>query len=397
MNKLHIIAGMLVGTALVCASCDSDRDDNPTLKTPTTFTLDTPSFAASTLDLESASTLDFTWTQPDYGFSALAQYQLYLSTSNKWTVSYDEAQADESLTANYTTVGDVVSVCEDEISAEDFAKAIMQLEQYDENAVPETQEVYVRVSSAFNGDTIYSEPLKFTVKPYYVVLTKAMPDLWYLTGSCIGNGSWSTGVDAVGTGLMPLYPETQYDYDAKTGAGTLTWTGYLTTAGFKIGHVPGDFWKQQVGSKGYKVGEKTYGNMEIVWNDGGSQNIVVPADGYYKITFNATTQQCDIEAVDEASASYSTMYLKGTFNSWGTGNPMSAVFTFSGAKNHDWVCDVTISEDGEFKFNGGDSWWGGADFPYGIANGGNNIPCTAGTYKVFFNDITKQYYFIAQE
>jgi hypothetical protein len=94
------------------------------------------------------------------------------------------------------------------------------------------------------------------------------------------------------------------------------------------------------------------------------------------------------------------MYLTGGFDSWGFANTMSAFSTYSGAENHDWVFDLTIDADSEMKFSADTGWaanWGSSDFPYGTGvSGGANIPATAGTYKVFFNDITGQYNFIAQ-
>jgi len=77
---------------------------------------------------------------------------------------------------------------------------------------------------------------------------------------------------------------------------------------------------------------------------------------------------------------------------------MSPVSTFTGAENHNWTTTVTFNTDGEFKFSDGTVYWGGSDFPYGTAStiGGEN-KYSAGTYTVFFNDITGQFYFIAAD
>ena len=77
---------------------------------------------------------------------------------------------------------------------------------------------------------------------------------------------------------------------------------------------------------------------------------------------------------------------------------MDAISTYAGAENHNWTTTVTFTANGEFNFSDGTKYWGGIDFPYGTASttGGKN-KYTAGTYTVFFNDITGQYYFIAPE
>ena len=74
-------------------------------------------------------------------------------------------------------------------------------------------------------------------------------------------------------------------------------------------------------------------------------------------------------------------------------NPMTAVEIVEGSKNHIWVKDVTLEDGNEFKFSNGTDWWGGVDFPWGYAGADSNIPTKKGTYKVFFNDLTKAYYF----
>ena len=40
---------MLLGGIFVMAACSDDRDDNPTIKVPTEFKLETPAFVSSIL------------------------------------------------------------------------------------------------------------------------------------------------------------------------------------------------------------------------------------------------------------------------------------------------------------------------------------------------------------
>ena len=59
---------------------------------------------------------------------------------------------------------------------------------------------------------------------------------------------------------------------------------------------------------------------------------------------------------------------------------------------------VTFEFDGQLKFAADEGWtynWGAEEFPYGIGvQNGLNIPVKAGTYDVFFNDLTGHYNFI---
>ena len=381
---------MLCGLA-VFASCDDDRENNPTLQTPTTFKLNTPVYSETNVDLRSTDSLSFSWSQPAYGFPVAANYEMQFSPENKWTVSVDEAIADESgkTIPTYGSAGGVKSVVNSSVMSKDLATILERCEQWKDDAVPETQTVYARCMAVFSGDTIYSNTVSFTVTPYYVELKNAAPNYWYLIGSCIGDGKWTNSAEALGTSVIPLYPITGQTYDAKTGDGVLSWTGYLTTDGFKMVHVLGS-WDEQAGSK----------DGGIVWNDGGSSNISVPENGIYTVKLDTKTQNLTIEKYSEAVKDYTTMFITGDFDSWKVATGMTAFSTFGGAQNHDWVYDLTVTADGGVKFTSDNAWsfnWGSTEFPFGTGlAGGSNIPAKAGSYKVFFNDITGEFVFAAK-
>ena len=77
------------------AACSDDNDSNPTLQQPSTFVLNEPGYASQTINLANSSDLPFTWSQPDYGFPIEASYDLQVSLSGNFTISTDEANADE--------------------------------------------------------------------------------------------------------------------------------------------------------------------------------------------------------------------------------------------------------------------------------------------------------------
>lgn len=67
---------------------------------------------------------------------------------------------------------------------------------------------------------------------------------------------------------------------------------------------------------------------------------------------------------------------------------------------HNWKLPFTLENNSELKFRPNHSWdynWGTDAFP--IGNGyqdGQNIPATAGTYTVYFNDILGDYIFYSE-
>ena len=85
MNNI-LKSTLLVALGLsLFASCSDDRDDNPTVVSPTEFHLNTPALAGQYLDLEKSKTINFTCSQPDYGFPANTQYTLQVAFDENMT------------------------------------------------------------------------------------------------------------------------------------------------------------------------------------------------------------------------------------------------------------------------------------------------------------------------
>ena len=208
------------------------------------------------------------------------------------------------------------------------------------------------------------------------------PDLWYLVGSCIGDGSWGNAAGNVGVALIPMYPQTD-NYSINT------YVGYFPAGqGFKLIHTPGS-WDEQWGQK----------DGVFVKNDGGSSDITVPEDGYYQITYDMEMDVLTIMKYAGTVNVYNMIGMPGAYQGWTPSdnlmNPMSSV-----VENHDWIVKGVTYDNTELKFAANGSWdvnWGAAAFPLGIGTqGGPNIPVEAGTYDVIFNDVLGEYYFIAK-
>ncbi len=389
---------MLLSMALVFTACQDDRDSNPTLVQPTAFTLNNP--VNTLVDLSESVGIPFAWSQPDYGgWPAAVNYQLEVSPTNdadSWKVSTDEAAADESgeTIADYAIMPSIYASCTGEMSATELAKALVQICQWDEASVPEKMTVYVRCKASTPGArTITSNVVSLEVNPYYIELSDAPIELWYLVGKGIGSADWDNGKNSVGSGgLIPMYPIAGNEYDPRTGQGEIQYAGYFTAGmQFKLVNVPGD-WNTQLNFTNVKDPGSFLSD-----EDGDNHNIGILEDGYYRIRLNTATDELVIEPVEGTVGVYTMISMPGGYQDWNTGENMMLGMSTS-VENHDWYLKSVTYEDTELKFAADNSWdvnWGGQGFPYGIGtNNGPNIAVDAGTYDVYFNDILGTYNFV---
>lgn len=394
MKKLNILAGLFLGIGLsLFTACEDDNDSNPIVQQPETFELNTPALGGNVYDLEKSSNIQLTYKQPDYGYTAAVTYYAQVSMTDKWNDATEESEA------TYVELNGNSSTCEFGVETSQIDRAIMQLGGYDEETVPkEAVKIYIRLRATLtSGYQCYSNSIALSVFPYYMPVVNAEPEIWYLVGDCIGDGTWGNdGTGNIGVSLIPMSIVDGYEYNATTGQGEIIFTGYfLAGKGFKLIKTPGS-WADQWGNS------SAPGIDSPVKNDGGSSNLQVATSGYYSIKLNTATDVLTIEAV-EAPDVYHIM-MQGDFNGW-TDVAMTPVNTVEGMNNHVWKYELdATSGDTTAKFKVGpgeggsaDGWgvnWGGTSFPYGIgSNGGANIPIPAGRYNVIFNDINGFYYF----
>ena len=392
---------MLLCIALVFTACEDDRDHNPTLTQPTSFTLNSP--VNNNVDLaRSLVGIPFTWSQPDYGgWPAAVDYQFQVSTTGDFKTSVAQANADESgqTVADYDVIKTVYASCQGIVNAVDLAKALVKINQWNEESViPEQMTVWFRLTASTPGaETVYSNPVSMVVKPYYINAAEVY-SIWYLVGSCIGDGTWSNSDAAanLGVSLIATYPA--YDTDGTFMAGSM-YVGYFPAGGqFKLVDVAGSWNDGQLNFTNVK-NPGTFLSDE----DGDNHNIGIVEAGYYTILISADGE-ITIEKYEGEVTDYESISMPGSYQEWDPAqNMMSAVSTADGLKNHDWFVGLTLAEDAELKFAANGAWdisWGNAtDFPYGLGNQlqDNNIKVPAGAYYVFFNDIMHTYTFIPVE
>lgn len=410
MKNKYIIGALLVGIISLFASCSDDNDSNPTLIQPKEFVLNTPAYANATIDLEKSTGLELTWSQPKYTADNApinATYEVQVSPTNSFTVSTDEAAADESgeKVPDYAVLSNTTQKCNISASAEEMDKALVKILKWTEENVPAEQEMYVRVNAYILEGTsrlnpVASNSVKLNVKPYYIELKDAVPTMWYLVGNIFG-AKWANDKN-IGVDALPMFLKPNFSYDKKTGAGEIEYTNYFLTgdyndkaecdgAGFKI--LPASFnWDYSMNADGATKGT-------IIYRNGGSDggHIVAPEAGYYTITLNTADNTAKMEKYEGAVNNYGTIQISGSFNDW-TDTAMLPYNT-EGVENHAWyyVMDVPAGDTAQFKFKIAGSWetsWGygaedGAINMYGkCESGGKNIGLAEGKYVISFNDIT---------
>ena len=411
MKNKYIIGAMLVGIISLFASCSDDNDSNPTLIQPTEFKLNTPEYVNSTIDLEHSTGLGLTWSQPKYTADNApinVTYEVQVSPTNSFTVSTDEAAADESgeKVPDYAVLSHTTQLCKTSASAEEIDKALVKILKWTEDNVPAEQEMYVRVNAYILEGTNHLNPIasnsvKLNVKPYYIELKDAVPTMWYLVGNMFG-GKWA-GDKSIGVDALPMFLKPNFSYDKKTGAGEIEYTNYFLTdefndkaesavAGFKI--LPSSFnWDYSMDGGGKLKDNIAYRGSTN--SDGG--HILAGADGYYTITLNTANNTATMVKYEGNVTNYGTIQIAGSFNEWAD-TPMLPYNT-EGVENHAWyyVMEVPAGDPIQFKFKIAGSWdtsWGygaedGAINMYGKCEaGGKNIGLAEGKYVISFNDIT---------
>lgn len=192
-NKIAVML-LAVGLSFVFASCEDDRNSNPTLQTPTKFVLNTPAYAEGAVyDLENSSSVELTCSQPDYGFTAATVYSVQVSLDNDFTTEGKYA----TLATTYTTAKMAVDATEIAV-----AQTTLALEKgIAEDRFPLTSKLYVRLRAALtNGKgEIFSNTVTLHTRTKFALSPIVLPQTMNIVGSTIGNWKWEDGMEMVPT------------------------------------------------------------------------------------------------------------------------------------------------------------------------------------------------------
>ena len=407
-NKIfHSLTMFMAGCGLAATltACSDDNDSNPSLIQPTGFTLNMPAYVNETVDLESTSELQLSWSQPQYtadNAPLLVTYEIQVSPTNSFTVSTDQAAADESgaTVADYAALARTTTKCTYTLLAADLDKALVQIKKWTVNEVPDVQTAFIRINAFLdeNGtrlNSVVSNAIELKFNPYYIELKDAAPIMWYLVGNNILDGAWS---NKPGESSLPMMIQSDFAYDKATGAGEITYLNYFDDQGWKI--QPADF--------NWDMGFMSGGSANTaVFRDGAGDagNIWCEPAGYYLVTVNTGSNTCTIVKQDITPKVYDQICMAGSFNEWSDTNMTPAN---KSGENHVWVyiMDVPAGETVQMKFKIAGSWdtnWG-----YGSADGevntcgkgtggGKNIGVAEGTWVIVFNDITGEFTILPKE
>ena len=143
----------------------------------------------------------------------------------------------------------------------------------------------------------------------------------------------------------------------------------------------------------------------LCWNNDNDGNLASPEAGYYTLDCDLGTMtykwtKCD----DQRPDTYEKIGLVGGNDDWDNDVFLTQVENKSEGKlTHLWYA-LNVKIDNctwgvQFRANGAwDKQWGKGelDFPFATSNSKDNISLVPGTYNVYFNDITGNYFFVAQ-
>ena len=404
--KNKLLLGVILASIIgVFTACSDDNDSNPILIQPLEFALNIPAYVNETVDLEKTESLRLTWSQPMFTADNApinATYEIQVSLTNSFTVSTNEAEADEEgvLVADYAVIDKTSTTCYTDLETTELNKVLVKIAKWASDDVPAEQTVFIRVNAFVLEGTsklnaVASNVIEIKVVPYYIELSDAAPIMWYLVGDNFGDGAWS---DKPGESSFPLFIQSGYTYDKKTGAGEIVYLNYFTTEEWKI--QPTDF--------NWDYGFMGTGNAnEAVYRNGGGDtgNIKCNPAGYYLVTINTGANTCTIAKQDITPTVYEQICITGDFCDWADQN-MAPVN--KNGENHVWCYTLTVG-DGEvkqIKFKIPASWdtnWGYGAVDGEIstcgkaASGGKNIGVPTGTWIIMFNDITGEFSIIAKK
>lgn len=410
MKKILSMAALALTPVVMFTACEDDRDSNPTLTQPTTFVLNKPAVGEGVVDLAQSSVISLSWSQPegytDKDAPVVATYSIQLSTKGSFGTAYD-ADAEDNSAADYIALDETTTSCTHNLPAADVATALQKLNRWAETEVPAVSELFVRVKSVVLDASsneyfpIYSNPVSLKVAPYYVELKNATPIMWYLVGNMFG-AKWGS---VIGESALPMFLVPGYEYDKKTGEGTIQYLNYFITddykdngesdlAGWKI--QPSDFnWDYGMTGNSGKKGEIIYRNKGA---DGG--HILAPENGYYLVTMDTKTLTAKMEKQDIAPAVLTSMGISGAFNGWDE-TPMLP-YNKEGVENHAWYYVLTVTEDlctdgvCGFKFRPNGEWEGFGSVKNavnycGMAGSGEDLGLPVGKYCISYNDISHEF------
>lgn len=189
MKKTYYILIMLTALAFFGAC---QEDEKVVLQQPESFVLNTPKYASGIYDLHNTEAIEFTTSQPDYGFTAAAIYGVEISLTPDF--------------ANPVALPDTYTTAKFSINAADLALLLVNMHGITEESEYPTEPhpLYVRLSSVLNekdAGKVYSNVITLPrVKGYFALDPMVMPEDMYIIGNVAGGWDWNSA-----TTMIPVW------------------------------------------------------------------------------------------------------------------------------------------------------------------------------------------------
>lgn len=192
MTKIFKFAFLLLCSVTLFTACSDDNSENPVLKAPTTFRLNTPELAANGVyDLAHSTSVELTCTQPDYGFPAVTKYTVMVGTKA-------DMSDEKAMTTTFTTA-------KMNLDAKELAILLTNLfkeQGHSKQEFPLDVPVYIRVkavqttadSKDIEGTAITSNTITLNkVHLEYSIPSVQVPKNLYIVGN-FNNWNWNTSL-----------------------------------------------------------------------------------------------------------------------------------------------------------------------------------------------------------
>ena len=294
-------------------ACETERD-NPVALTPDSFVLNTPKYVSGVYDLKNTESIQFTTSQPEYGFTAATTYRVQIATQKEFK--------------DFVTLPTAFTNAKMNVSAAEMAVALVGLlgvteeADFPKNAFP----VYVRLSAELSDGShhVVSNSVELPkVKSYFALDPMVMPENMYLIGNVAGNWSWDKATE-----MIPVW-----------GTEGKFWAiQYLGKSGNDNAQIKFNMTKEwnetAFGFNNATVDQTSITLAEITNNDG---NFVIGKPGWYIVVVTTTINGRSYEyAVDFYEPN---VYLSGDAigGVWGAGT--NNIFT---------VPDISLGANAEF-------------------------------------------------
>ena len=351
MKKLFYTIIAFAG--ILAASCSTDEDklvfDPSSSVAPTLGTL-----AGTTLSSDGAD-LTFEFTEPSYNIDAAKIYTLYISDSQDFSKQ-------EKLAA--TVSGTTVTVKQSALNS-----AILNL-----GGVADAEfTVYLRLDSwvannkntAVESSLTQSNVISATFVPYsQLILDKDIYDHVWVMGDYSG---WSHDNSQF------LY---NYNKDGKTFTGVIDF-GEKAANGIKFTGAAS--WDASTGNWGSEAqAEEAEAKSLKLVNGDGAQNITCYSKRFYAFSLDKNS----LMLTKDWGAN--VIGIVGGFNDWGNSGLPDTEMNYNADYVRFWA-DVDFTSDTEIKFRADGKW----DYNWGKDCGGDNLPVSAGKYRIYL-DLNKK-------